>query len=135
MLVVLSFVAYQATLDDAIVGNLKPDLVVVGPAAGDLCEEFFAFFRRLAAGDAPTTPVAVEPLEVEGVKGVLLALEPVAGEFEDGGFSDTVPGEDIPTREQRRGLRAHVAENDAAKLLYFVGLYLDLVLESAPCGL
>ena len=65
---------------------------------------------------------AVEPDAVRGVAGVLLALQPVGVEFDDAHLPDGVrPDEQVPRGEERRGLRPHIGEEEAAHLLHGVG--------------
>jgi len=128
-------VAHQPTLDHAVAGDLKADALVVG-AAG--CREpipLVALGFGLLAVHHPAAPVAVQPLEVEWVEGVLLALEPVARQLDGVGEATALPDEDVPARQQRRGLRAHVREDQAAEFLNFVRLDVHFFLEARACGL
>ena len=74
---------------------------------------------------------AVQPLGVHRIGRVLLALEPVARQF---GEPDVPPGvrgdEQVPSRHERRGLRAEVGEEEPAELLDRIAGDPDLLLES-----
>ena len=135
VVVLLGLVADEAALDDAVVGDFEADLAVVGAAGSDAGVPCVALFGGLLAVHHPAAPVAVEPLEVEGVEGVFVALEPVAGEHYGLGSADAGPDEDVDAGEERRGSWAHIGEDDAAELLRLVRLDADLVLELGAFGL
>ena len=76
--------------------------------------------------------VAVEPLQMDGVHGVLHALKPVAGQGGDAdGAQDVVPHQEVPAGQQGHGFRAQVGEDEAAKLLDGVGDDANAILERA----
>ena len=95
VLAVLREAELEPALDDAVLEGVEGDLDGLGLA-----------LRR--GGDAVADVVAeveVQPLRVDGVDGVLLALEPVAGEVRDGDVADGVAvGQLLPVGEQ--GARA-----------------------------
>ena len=129
MIVLLSLVANEPALDDAVVRDLEPDLAVVGASRADACVPGVAQFLGLVAVHHPAAPVAVEPLEVHRVKGVLVALEPIAREHDGLRAPDALPDEHVDAGKERRGLRAHVGEDDAAEFLRVVRLDAHLLLE------
>jgi len=122
--------ADKAALDDAVVGDLEAYLVVVGTTGGGLGVPGIPFLWAKQAVHLPPAPVAVEPLEVQGVQRVLVALQPVAGQGHGPGGAYAGPHEYLVARQQRRGQRPEIGEDEAAQLLYGVGLQLDLVLEA-----
>ena len=76
--------------------------------------------------------VTVQVFSVDGVDGVLLALEPVG--VEDGGPNlpeDVVVGEYVPSRQNRSRRRAEVGPDEAAELLDGVRRNLHAVRERA----
>ena len=121
VLAVLGEAELEPALDDAVLEGVERDLHGLGLA-----------LRR--GGDAIPDVVAeveVQPLRVDGVDGVLLALEPVARQVGDGDVADgVVVGQLLPAGEQRRGLRAHVREDESAELLHGVARDLHLLLEA-----
>ena len=91
----------DTALDDPVLELGEADLLVV---AGDDGAEV----RISAEGDGllallHDAPVAVQPLQVHGVVGVLLALEPVAGQFSDADVRVAVLVRvRLPHRDERR---------------------------------
>ena len=129
VVVLFRLVADEAALDDAVVRDLEPDLPVVGAARADARVPEVAQFGGLVAVHDPAAPVAVEPLEVERVERVLVALEPVARNHDGLRAADARPDEDVDAGEQGRGVGAHVGEDGAAQLLCLVRLDAHLLLE------
>src|SRR5262245_33227202 len=71
----------------------------------------------------------MQPLEVHGVDGVLLALEPVAGNLREHDLDEAVlPGERLPGRHQGRRRRAEIGPEQPALGLHGIGGELDAVL-------
>ena len=64
----------------------------------------------------------MEPLDVDGVEGVLDDLEPVAGDDGESYLPDGVLfDEQVPPGQQRRGLGAHVREYEPTDGLHRIG--------------
>ena len=135
VVVLLGLVADEAALDDAVVGDFEADLAVVGAARSDAGVPSVALFGGLLAVHHPAAPVAVQPLEVQRVERVFVALQPVAGEHYGLRAADAGPDEDVDAGEERRGRGAHIGEDDAAELLRLVRLDANLVLELGAFGL
>src|SRR5258707_11885894 len=80
--------------------------------------EVLAGVRARIAGE-PQTPVVVHPLEVHGVAGVFLALEPVAGNLGEHDFAKAVlPREWLPYRQLGNRLRPHIGPQQACAFLH-----------------
>src|SRR5262245_28757294 len=74
----------------------------------------------------------MEPFEVMLVNAVLDGLQKIA--VDDAGRPGAhavFPNQNIPSRQQRRGLRADIRENDSGQLLRLVGFLANAVLECA----
>ncbi len=120
----------------------RPQLVVLGLAFQDaavdeavleLVEADLEVGRRLRPVVAPQgpRPVAVQPLEVHRVDRVLLALEPVAGNFREDDLDEAVPpGERLPGGHERRRLRPQVGPEQAGLGLDGICLDPDPVFEA-----
>ena len=118
------FALLEAVLEDAVLERLEVDGDVV--AARALEPRPAARVGDPALLEGVETPGAVVPFEVDGVDGVLLALEPVGVEHR---LADDAVGvlldEDVPAGEDGRGLGAEVGEDEPAELLNGVRLQLD----------
>ena len=120
----------HAPLDDAFVERVEPNLEVVTGEAPEPRPLRGVFYPELLAGPQAEPPV--RPLGVNGVNRVLLALKPVGVEDRRADLPIAVfPHEGAPTRQQGRGLRAEVGEDEPAQLLDGVGQYLDAAGEGA----
>ena len=124
VVVLLGEALEHAALDDAVLEHVEPDLLVLRqveerpPEAGALLHVL--------------PPVRVRPFDVYGVEGVLLTLEPVAGQVGDRDVADgVVPNEGLPQRQERDGGRAEVGEHEAPRSLHRIARNLDLLLEAA----
>src|SRR3954464_15614504 len=70
----------------------------------------------------PVVPVLVHPLEMHWIAGVLLALEPIAGNLGHHHLAKSVlPGERLPDRQLRRRLGSHIGEQEAGTFLHRIG--------------
>src|SRR5215510_16130793 len=79
-----------------------------------------------------TRPVAVQPLEVHRVDRVLLALEPVTGNFrEDDLYEAVSPGERLPGGHERHRRRPQVGPQQAGLGLYGIRLDTHTVLKAS----
>src|SRR6266508_128227 len=120
----------------------RPELVALGlsfedapvsKAVLELVEADPQVRRRLVPVEAVqgARPVRVQPLEVHGVDGVLLALEPVARDFREHDLDEAVlPGEGFPGGHERRGWRPEVRPQQARLRFYRIGLETHAVLEA-----
>ena len=123
--VLLRLVALHPPLDDAVLEDVEADAAMVRDGPKLLPGRALALVGVVGE-------VAVEPLGVGGVKGVLHTLEPVAGQLDEvdlpvGGLVH----QPLPAGEQRRRLRAHVREDEAAQGLHAIGVCPDTILEGA----
>ena len=87
---------------------------------------------RVGAGLAgePDAPVRMLPLEMHGIDGVFLDLEPVAGDVGEDHLGEAVfPGERLPVWQQRRRFGAEIGPDDARACLHPVRFDPDLVTE------
>ncbi len=105
----------DALVNQAVVELLEIDLQVPWAiGAGLACET-----------DAP---VGVHPFEVDGVDGILLGLQPVAGHLGEDDLDEAVlPAERLPVRQAGRGIGAHVGPQEASERTHRIGLDGDLV--------
>src|SRR5438034_482328 len=115
--VVLRRVLAHAAVDEAPLELLERDLEVP---------------RRAGAGLAAQRgrPVGMEPLEVDRVDGVLLALEPVARDLGEHDLLVAPLAEEVPVGHERRGRGAEVRPEQPRLRLDGIGRGLDLVLEA-----
>src|SRR5262249_17121157 len=102
---------------DAAHGPIRIALVGVlaHPLVDEAVVEFLELELEVLAGIGtglaaqPQAPIVVHPLEVHGVAGVLLALEPIAGNVGEHDFAKAVlPRERLPHRQLRHRLRPHI---------------------------
>src|ERR1043166_1463915 len=77
-------------------------------------------------------PVAVQPLEVHGVDRVLLALEPVTGDFREDDLHEAIsPSERLPGGHERHRRRPQVSPQQAGLGLHGIRLDTHAVLETS----
>ncbi len=119
----LGLVVAEPALDDAVLELVERDEAVVGRLA-DLLRTAEVLHHVVAE-------ILVEPLDVDRVERVLADLEPVAGDDGPADLLRAVHDEEVPAREERRGLRTEVGEDHAAELLHGVGGDRDPVFEGA----
>ena len=106
---------------------------LVDEAVVDLLEGDLDMGRRIGAGIAgqALAPVRMHPLEMHRVDGILLALEPVAGNLGKHHLDEAVrPGEGLPVRHQRLRLRPQIGPEQAGLRLHRIGDHPHLVLEA-----
>src|SRR6476661_8768261 len=80
--------------------------------------------------------VAVQPIEMRGIDGILHRLEPVAMinfMLLHSAYA-VFPGEHIPARQQRPRLGAHISPDQSPQALGWIRRVFDLVLEAAFGG-
>src|SRR6185437_8452061 len=119
------FVLLGRVLADAPVDEPVVEFVEAEPAVGGRAGPVFAA-QHLG-------PVVMQPLEVDRVDRVLLALEPVARDLGDRYLLVAPRVEAVPVRQFRRRVRAEVRPQQASLFLHRVGVDADLVAE-APLG-
>ena len=129
IVVLVGLAGQQSPLVEAVVERVETDLLVplnlVEPVGGvgDILALTVAQVVR---------QIGVQPLGVYRVHGVLHALEPVAWHHGRAHVAEQiVADEQVPSREQRHGRRAHVGPDESAKLLDRVARNLHLLLETS----
>ena len=78
------------------------------------------------------SPITVQPFKVNGIQGILHALQPITGQLGQRYLAPTVlPGKRLPIRKQWSRLRPHVGEDHSCQRLHRVTSNLDLFFETA----
>src|ERR1700678_2519604 len=79
----------------------------------------------------PRSPVVVHPLEMHGIDGVFLALEPVARHHGEHDLHEAViPAEWLPVRQQRCRIGPQIGPDQARLRRHAIGLDADLIAEA-----
>jgi uncharacterized protein YjlB len=99
---ILRITLYEASLDDAILEHVEVDLQVSGWVHSWRATQLFHHI---------VSEYAVQVLEVDGVEGIVHAVEPAAWKGRDLDVAiDVIPHEKIVARQQGCGLGAQIGE-------------------------